>query len=530
MSSPDQTRVAQTRPHRGANPHSAPVMQRPLPTDRLLARVASLTDWLRDPFLLLLTGFLAVMVALSMPNDTIHNLAMKIRWPVLATMAAGGLALAANRGMGKWSPAHWTMAIFIVVSTASSLYSRDPEYSFLRAFSVILLFAATGIGVYAYCRTLRDTLKMTDLLFFFGAALVIGGFLYTRGRMGLGGRYEGLHSRATGTGTYGAIFLPLAIYQVRYRLRGTMKTFGWGVIALLFLQITLAGARMAIVTAAGTCLLIWFDFYGRKTMFALIALAMVAPVPFILNIRNVEKLQDNTKMIVRTESLGDFTGRLPRWLYAIEQFQKRPIAGHGFGVSRMVAGWDDPRRFELQPGDVFNLHSDQFEALMDTGILGYPWFACFWLALIWAGWKAYKRPVSIARQLEIAYLGTIVYTFGDTFMHGGFLAAGGGVSSFTWTMLFIFLAVQTNLAEKVPARKRGSPRRRPNVAAANRESSSRADFGTNLKADLRPVFPQEERSRHEQPQTSPPTIPLEPVEQHRPLPRVRDIVGSPSRG
>jgi hypothetical protein len=78
---------------------------------------------------------------------------------------------------------------------------------------------------------------------------------------------------------------------------------------------------------------------------------------------------------------------------------------------------------------------------MDVGVIGYAPFGLFWASLLWLGWKTACSPRSLQRQLALAYFGALFYAFVDTFMHGGFLAAGGGVSAFSWSMIALFLAV-----------------------------------------------------------------------------------------
>jgi hypothetical protein len=75
-------------------------------------------------------------------------------------------------------------------------------------------------------------------------------------------------------------------------------------------------------------------------------------------------------------------------------------------------------------------------------VIGYIPFAAFWGALLFLGWKTIRSPRSLHRQMSLAYLGSLFYAFGDTFMHGGFLAAGGGVSAFSWSMIALFLATR----------------------------------------------------------------------------------------
>lgn len=413
------------------------------PSIESAARRGSIWGFLADPFLLVFGGFLAVMIALSFAHPTLHGLAMRVRWPVLGLTAVAGAATAMLYGLPRLRPTHFWMICFLVIGTASSLYAVDRRYTFERSVSIWLLFAATGVGLFAYCQTLERIQRLTNLLWMIGAAVVVMGAVYRMGSMGPGGRYEGMHSRATGAGTYAALFLPFAVYQVRYRLTGFWRLIGWGVVGLLGLQILLAGARMAIVTAGFVSVVLWLDYYGRRAIAAIIALGVLASVPLLLNGRNIERLKERSASIVRADSLSTFTGRLDRWVFGWEQFRLKPVLGHGLGSSRHLAGLEDPRRFDIKPGEVFNLHSDQIEVLMDTGIVGYTPFALFWLTLVVTGASLWRRRRDPVRQLGLAYMGAVVYAFGDTFMHGGFLAAGGGVSAFTWSQAFTAVALSS---------------------------------------------------------------------------------------
>lgn len=412
-----------------------------------------LLSFLWDPYLVLFGGFLAVMISLSFSLEPLHHWAMRLRWPVLGFTAIVGLGLAAVNGLGRITAAHAAMLVFLFLATASSAYSIDARYSFERAVSIGLLYTATFFGAYSYCQSLDNTRKLTDLLWCIGAMTVLAGAVFSQAKLGVNGRYEGIHGRATGAGTFAAIFLPLAIYQVRYRFRGIMAVFGWFITLLLLAQIVLAGARMAIVTAGFVSVALWINYYGTRAYAAAFALLLLIPAPFILNPQKIEDLQQSSQHILRTKSISTFTGRLDRWIFGLEQFSVKPLYGHGLGASRTLAGLEDPRRFDIKPGEVFNLHSDQIEVLMDTGILGFMPFAFFWLVVMATGAKIVTRPENTARQLALAYFGSVLYAFGDTFMHGGFLAAGGGVSAYTWTMIAAFLALTIHAEQLAHVRR-----------------------------------------------------------------------------
>jgi O-antigen ligase len=405
------------------------------------------------------------MISVSFDIPAIHDAAILARWPLLGLMALLGLVTACISGVVTSAPILW-MAIFLLVAALSSLWSVDFEYTAMRVISLVLLYIASLIGWASYVRQPRRASNVFDVLFLIASLTAIGGFLFRMGDIGGEGRYVGLHNRATGAGSYAALFLPIIIYQARYRFRGILSLFAWLIVFALLGQIVLSGARVALVVSLVVCFALWFDFYGKKALVALALLLVIAPIPIILDQRQAEKVEESSRRLIRSESIGNFTGRLDRWIFGLEKWTERPIIGFGFGSSRTLASIDQPWRFRLEPGEVFNLHSDQIEALLDLGIVGATPFVLFWISVGLLGWKILLRPRDEARQRGIAALGGVFYTFTDTFMHGGFLAAGGGVSSFSWMMVAILTAMAfAPLAKSSPDRLDPIPVNQPHHAS-----------------------------------------------------------------
>ena len=414
---------------------------------RQLQSRVGLLSYLGKPYLLLYAGFLGVMVALSFAIPLVHSISMSARWPALGLVAVVGGLLPFVSRWRKLTAAHLLLGAFLVCALASTVYAVEKSYTAQRAASLTMLFAATVIGLFAYCRDWRSVVRVTDLLWCIGSLLVLAGFVFRvgSGAMGdAGERFEGLHSRATGAGTYAALFLPLAVYQASYRFRGVWQMFAWFVVMLFILQAVLSGARAALAIGILVSLALGFMYDARRATIAAILGIILSPVPFLLKPDLVERFKEKSERLLRAQTFSTFTGRLDRWVFGIEQWQRKPLLGHGFGASRTLAGQEDPRRFKLEPGETFNLHSDQIEVLMDTGLVGFIPFALFWIALLMLGWKTIRSPRTRQRQLALAYFGALFYAFVDTFMHGGFLAAGGGVSAFTWSIIAIFLACNPN--------------------------------------------------------------------------------------
>lgn len=399
-------------------------------------RATSLFAFVADPYLMMYGGFLLTMLSLSLalPGINLQPIAYALRWPVMGALAFLGILLVFQFGIPHISVAHVTMGMFLIVALCSSYYSVDRSYTFQRAVSVILLFLATFVGAFIYCHRLRQAQLHADFLWWLSLLVIAGGAVQTGGSVGESGRYDGLISRATGAGGFAALFLPLALYQVRYRLQGVWRPFGWFLVGGLLFQLVLSGARGAILSGGGATIVVSLIFFGAKAMRAIVLVSVLGGATILLN---PEKFAERSDRIVRAETLHDLTGRLDRWIFGIEQFIRSPYIGHGFGSSRLLASIEDPSRFKITPGTIFTLHSDQLEALMDVGLLGYVFFAGFWLAVIFSYLRLLSMPDNECRRLALAYLGVVPYVFAETFMHGGFLAAGNSMTALPWSILAV---------------------------------------------------------------------------------------------
>lgn len=383
-------------------------------------------------------GFLTAMLCLTLAEPLVRETALVLRWPVLGAFAALGL-VAASHGM-RWRGIHAALGLVVALAALSASYAPDAAYSLLRAGSLALLFAATFVGITAYCRSLGHAQLLTDVLWCLGVSVAFAGLFYRLDELGTDGRFTGLHDRATGAGGYLALFLPLALYQTRYRFVGFTKWIGATAIVLLAAELLLTGARMAIVVGGGVSAALALVYFRGRAVLALVLVMVVATTAALLDDRCRAWGARRAEPLLRIESLPTFTGRLDRWRFGWEQFRRRPWLGHGFGVSRTIAGETEPRRFRLKPGDTFLLHSDQIELLVDLGLVGFATFAAVWVLTGLAGRQIVADPPQPARSLALAYLGATTYVFADTFMHGGFLSAGGAVAPFSWSILAVLWA------------------------------------------------------------------------------------------
>ena len=418
--------------------------------------------------------FLVLMAAMSFDLPGVSRLAFLVRWPLLGAAAALGLALTL-RGGRPLPAAFKVLVVFLGCVAVSALYSFDPMYSAKRWISLVLLFGGTSLALWQVATSPQRLIAFTDMLWLLGTALVLAGFVYRGGGDG-DERFAGIYARATAAGTYAALFLPLAVYQARYRFHGMWQAFAWGVVLLFVLQPLMASARTALAISLAVAVVLAFDYFGAKAAVAFAALALLVPLPLMMNAKAVGKLQDKAEQVLRPDSIGTLTGRTDRWAYGLEKFAERPLTGFGFGASRHLPGIEAPRRFGVPAGAVVALHSDQVELLMDLGIFGAGAFMLFWLLVVAAGVRTAVSADGPLRPLALAYCGSVAYCFVDTFMHGAFVAAGSGTAAFTWSFVALSL-VACRMASLQPATRSARPQPTvPERAAASRRRPAVADL------------------------------------------------------
>ncbi|MGQ9564279.1 MAG: O-antigen ligase family protein [Thermogutta sp.] len=436
--------------------------------------------WLaRDPYTLL-----AVVSCLAFFLAGVRDLSgifLPYRWWFLAVFAISMLASAANAFGQLWQPEHRCLLWLIAVGAVSCTISPMPEYSFTRLGTFIVMFLAVFVGAYNWLRRHHNIAIMVHVLLLI---VIIGTLLslhyqWTQFAVLIPQtRLTGAFQKATGTGSFAAAAIPLALWAATYR-HGRQKVFYIFIVIGLLYILFFSGARAAIIGGLLATLL-WLWKHQRAWRPILVVALFSTCFLATTGVITPDMLPE---YIVRKESLPTFSGRIPRWKLGLKLFAESPILGHGYGMTRYirVTGSDEesgslegqivPGEFrftDLLPGagDVrlgrMTLHSDHVERLLETGILGYVPFAMFWFFIVRRMTRLFSLPADVGSSLAIAFGLNVGYIFLDSFMHGTLFAVNAPGTILAWFNICLFMCASQLITQKNTSRVSGAhPSRHP---------------------------------------------------------------------
>ncbi len=407
----------------------------------------------QDGYALVLLVSLFCLLGLGVKG--ISALIMPLRWAILVLFAGAGLFQLQRARTIRATAEHWCLIAMMLVSLTSCLYSADPWYSAQRLVSFVLLWFAVFVGAWAWFSSPRNVLAGANLLYTLACFVTaFSAFHLGQGEILGGERAEGTFGRATGAGAFAALVLPIVIWKIRYS-RGWSRHFAVAVLLVQTYLLIFSGARASILAfITGLTVVFWQQYKQHRALMVVGALTLVA-----LSTRGVIGLHQVPDYIVRKGTIGSFTGRTFRWELGWRLFEMRPVGGHGYGMSRYLV-FMTPETAQIYADNEpnqgralsalraaasgmrfsFNLHSDHVERLVDTGIVGYVFFALFWGIMIHRMRQALRAPRSphgdLARLLCISVWLILV----DSFMHSVLFAVGNGAAAQLWFQLALFAA------------------------------------------------------------------------------------------
>src|SRR5262249_57042501 len=105
-----------------------------------------------------------------------------------------------------------------------------------------------------------------------------------------------------------------------------------------------------------------------------VGIAVVAACGLLFaTVANYHVSAESQKKLLRTESIGNLTGRTEVWAEALKRVAERPWLGYGFGAGGLGMTVDNTTRLS-SPGQssasVPTPHNGHVQSLVDSGILG----------------------------------------------------------------------------------------------------------------------------------------------------------------
>ncbi|PYS14000.1 MAG: hypothetical protein DMG15_09435 [Acidobacteria bacterium] len=295
------------------------------------------------------------------------------------------------------------LGVFVSMALASTGYSLDPKFTFVRAASSGAVFAFL-LGLHYWLkdeerlRGVMETLLVTTVL---GVAVNgLAGLLWPE-RAWLyveGARFQGLLGHPNQFGGFCMLSYPVLFWKYpRCTTLGKWLLICVGVVTVCLHLLT--GSRGSLLPSA-VLICVWF--FAMKQWARLICVAGVLAVAGILVVTLMPskfKREDNA-------DLTGLTGRPEFWQASMELVMERPLQGYGYAVEGKV--WNDPRfnkpDFALWSGSAkASLHNGYLSAAIGGGL---PALAIWFTLLIIPLSRALNSPLSGYRAFVLSVIVT----------------------------------------------------------------------------------------------------------------------------
>lgn len=260
------------------------------------------------------------------------TVATLVRWIALLM----GCAFAFQRGLsragvrpGILTRIDFVLLAFLTLFFASSTWSIQPPYTFMRSASMAMLYGCVMWGLWDWADCYSELKMFRQILLSIGvimaANLVIGGALYPSELMQA--RFQGLFYNPNNIGLVISIAFPLAVVCW---LATNEREFIL-VALLLFANLLACGMRSSLLGCFVSCTLLACVFFRQRSNLVIALAAVVGGVGSYASTTDLFQ-----KRIIRESTLETASNRTFFWDLAKQYIANRPLTGHGFGTDTIV--------------------------------------------------------------------------------------------------------------------------------------------------------------------------------------------------
>lgn len=261
-----------------------------------------------------------------------------LRWMLLAVVSIFAVVSAPRVRAIRRNPVWIPLGGLALLMFASTLYSPDPGYTFLRAMSVSLLVFGLTWGLSQYLVLWRHCLEHIELQYWFAWLALFPLFaLYLIGLqphpvMDHLGRFQGIFGNVNTLGAFAALVAPLSIHQWqvgRTRLnRRIALMFLVGLVMMIWFSGS-RGALLAFVAGAGTYFLVVES--RKRWATAAVSLAIgIAVLAFPTVSSGTRTFFQKGGQVTRIEE----ERRYEMWSGVMPAFMESKWTGYGFGAAK----------------------------------------------------------------------------------------------------------------------------------------------------------------------------------------------------
>lgn len=299
-------------------------------------------------------------------------------------------------------------------------------------FSSAKLYVATlcysSIFIYVLNHEIREIERVKSILYIlFTVTLIL--VIYTLSRhiaAGLSHHYSNFapnpfYGEHGSYGAYIAIVFAIAFsITISNKLTSGITFFAAIISALTFIAVIFSYARAAWVSVLVLFLFLLIVKFRRMFNFRVVAFLIVLAIglsTMYVRIEINEELEKSITSITDVQRDVSNLERINRWVAAYNMFQANPVFGVGFG--NYLFKYQDYRdyRFTTPISDMFaQAHSEYFQHLAETGLVGITAWLLFILILFIGGLKTYNKITNhFVQSVLIGALGAVL-----TYMIHGF--------------------------------------------------------------------------------------------------------------
>jgi O-antigen ligase len=412
----------------------------------LLLIVASV---MRFHWLVTLTIFCLSITEIWLPGHPIVSRNMQTiarlgRWFLFVAIALKGFGavLGASRGGLSQHPIRLQATLFAILSAVSVAYSMDRELTFAATLLLVLVFICAFVVIW---HLVDEEKKLTEFVHAVYRAmwpLVVVSVLLlfmTPGFVWLESRHGGLFRNPNGLGLTAAMLFPLAFWEVARARPGFGRLFRIFILGCVFVAVIVSMSRSAMfgILMSGSVMVLYRYRMALPVMIAVAGSFLLVYVAAGEWTELFESRGERVDAFVRAGSLEDLGGRFEKWEVGWHHFVQKPIAGHGYGTSRIV-----PSGRALH-GSVFSkagglhgydFHSSHVQTAIELGIVGLLLLEIMLITVAVTGFSLFRKSTYPGLTLlGVALFASLMVMIGDTFVHGWLFSPGSGLSFIFWT-------------------------------------------------------------------------------------------------
>jgi len=307
---------------------------------------------------------------------------------------AVGIGWLVTRPLIRYVKRYWMVLAYLATLLLTASVSQRPLFVILQVMSVVavvLFFIAYAESVTPDSDAFRWNRSIVATAFCL-TCLASLALLMSRPQLVFevtpeGNRFRGLFSEPAMMGAASGLLLGLAVFG---SLSCSVRIMG-GLAAVPCLYLT--GSRTSWGAAVAGLLVTSILYVKRKRAWT-IAIALSGSLGVLmLIIADFHIAAETQSRVLRSESIGNLSGRTALWELALKKFWESPILGYGFTTGSDALTSSMSQTLSTAFGVTgnsqhpFSLHSGYVQALLDSGTLG----ACLYLGVIGSAlWRVFR--------------------------------------------------------------------------------------------------------------------------------------------